>query len=85
MTTEDLLGWLTECGYSNLRVLPDDTIVGTHDLIYTRGLCIGLDAWGYEDRYCYPDRQRATEACNALTSGDDKPIEGYVAERHRPE
>lgn len=67
--------------YQNLRELEDGTIVGTVDLLYTRALVIGLDAYSWDRRYCYADRGLATQACAALTHGDAEPLPGYVALR----
>jgi hypothetical protein len=78
-----LLEFLKDNGYRDLKVLPDDVIVGTLDLMFTRGLVIDLDWEGWGKRYCYEDREQATLACNTLQSGDDEPMVGYVASRSR--
>lgn len=80
---QSLLDFLKENGYRDLKVLSDDVIVGTIDLLFTRGLVIDLDWEGWGKRYCYEDRFQATLACNALQSGDDEPMSGYVATRTR--
>jgi hypothetical protein len=77
----ELAGWLAQNGYDNVRVLADGTIVGTTRLLFTTGLCVGLDRWGWERRYCYEDRQLAAKACEAMQSGDDEPLPGWVARR----
>lgn len=78
-----LLAFLVENGYQDLRVLDDGTIVGTIELLFTRGLCVDLDKWGVGHRYCFEDRALASQACAALESGDDLPLAGFVASRHR--
>ena len=80
---QSLLSFLKENGYRDLRVLPDDVVVGTIDLLFTRGLVVDLDWEGWGKRYCYEDRFQATLACNALQSVDDEPLVGYVATRSR--
>ena len=70
------------CGtYASVHRLPDGTIVGTADLLYTRAVLMDLDACGYGRRYCYRDRELATRACLALQSGDDEPLPGFVSRR----
>ena len=83
MADPEFTAWLEAEGYHNVRELPDGTIAATRDLLYTRALVIDLDRWGYAHRYCYEDRSLADQACLALTSGDDAPLSGFVAERHR--
>lgn len=75
-----LLDMLAE-SYQNVRTLEDGTIVATLELLYTRSLVVDLGWWGWGHRYCYPDRTRATLACAAMRTGDDSPLDGYVAER----
>lgn len=81
--SDEFFQWLSDQGYKNLRQLGDGTIVGTLDLLFTRGLCVDLDRWGYGSRYCYEQRDMAVRACEALKSGDDTPMAGFIAERHR--
>lgn len=83
MDNQELIEHLKVDGYTNLRQLADGCIVGTIDLMYTRGVCIGLNEWSWERRYCYQDRGMATVACNALMSEDDEPLAGYVAMRSK--
>jgi len=78
----EMLEHLKDSHYKDLRVLPDGTIIGTIDLMFTRGLVVDLDWNGWGHRYCYKDRSLATVACLALQTGDDQPIPGFVAERH---
>ena len=85
MTNEELVAEITRVGdgtYKDVRMLDDGTIVGTVDLLYTRGVMTDMDLNGYGHRYCYEDRKLATIAARALVTGDDKPIPGYIAERH---
>lgn len=79
-TDDEMMAFLAMQGYSNVRKV-EGGFIGLTPLIYTTGLCIGLDAWGYEERYCYGDRFLAERACNAMKSVDDEPMTGYVAKR----
>jgi hypothetical protein len=82
---EQLVAEVIELGdgsYKDVHMLEDGTIICTHDLAFTRSLIVDLDRWGWGHRYCYEDRALATKACAALKTGDDKPLEGYIAERY---
>ena len=79
-----LLAFLDDNGYQDLRVLADGSIVGTVDLLFTRAVCMDLDWWGVGQRWCYEDRALARQACQALVSGNDTPLAGFVASRQRP-
>lgn len=57
---DKLLAELEANGYHTVAVI-GDKIVGLHDYITTRGIVVGLDAIGYERRYCYQNRQEAAE------------------------
>lgn len=77
---EELLEWLAEEGYRNLRVLDDGTICGTIDLMYTRALFIDLTFHGWDKRFCFKDRLRAELELKLLKTIDDEPT-GYVTKR----
>lgn len=81
MSLEKTLSILYDNGYDNIRVLDDGTIIATIELLYTRAVVIDLNDFGYDKRYCYSDRELATAACLALTSGDETPLAGFVATR----
>lgn len=83
MTAEEqeLLEFLQDNGYQGLRLLPDGTIIGTLELMFTRSLCVDIDRYGWAYRFCYEDRELATRACATLKSGDHAPLPGYVATR----
>ncbi len=69
--------------YFNVRVLEDGTVIANLRLMYTTALCVDLNPYGFEERYCYPDPNQAVAACNSLRSGDDKPLDGFIASRGR--
>lgn len=77
----ELLKHLREDGYRQLRVLEDGTVVGVGALMFTTALYIGLTGISWERRYCYPSITLALDALMALKTGDDFPLEGYVAKR----
>jgi hypothetical protein len=59
---QQLLQTLSKSGYTHVRRL-GNTYVGLLKFSYTVGLVIGLDAIGYERRYCY---EHADDAIRAL-------------------
>lgn len=77
---QELIEFLREQGYENLRELPDETVVGTLELMYTRAICIGLNRWSWEKRFCFENKELALEELAKLTTGDDEPT-GYIARR----
>lgn len=48
--------------YEALRRLPDGRICGVHRLLYHWTLHIGIDWFGYSDRYCFATAELALEA-----------------------
>lgn len=79
---DDMKSLLEANGYFNIRHVDGGWIANLR-LLYTTALCIDLDEWGYESRYCYGDKFLAERACNELKSIDDEPLPGYVAKRVR--
>jgi hypothetical protein len=77
---EELVEFVKLSGYENVRVLEDETIVGTLDLLFTRAIFMGLDRTGWEKRFCFEDRSRADSEVMKLQTGDDEPT-GWVARR----
>lgn len=40
-------------GYIALRTLPDGRVAGVRRLLFHYTMHVGIDEWGYEERYCY--------------------------------
>lgn len=57
--TDELLATLRENGYTDVKVL-NGKVCGLHDYITTRGICVGLDEFSVQYRYCYQNRQEAS-------------------------
>lgn len=72
--------YLLKQGYLKVKHIPGGYIA-VMSLLYTWALCIDLDQWGYERRYCYEDRALALSAFEAMTNIDDEPLSGYVSKR----
>jgi hypothetical protein len=53
--TPELEKALTEDGYTHLREI-NGLICGLYRYIFTIGLVVGLDEYGYKYRYCYENR-----------------------------
>lgn len=56
-----LVEFLEENGYTNIRVIAGK-YCGLCRFIYTTGLVVGLNAAGYERRYCYENFADAASA-----------------------
>jgi hypothetical protein len=68
--------------YVAYRVLPDGSLALLVDLAFTRAICLGATEMSpfTTNRYCYADRNKATELFQKLQSEDDI-LEGYTATR----
>lgn len=78
---DDLIAFLQKNGYQDVRVLENGTVIGTVELMFTRGLCVGLSWDSWEARYCYEDRTLATRAALEMVDDDEPPLAGYIATR----
>lgn len=63
-----LINNLEQEGYFNLREV-DGKMCGLYRFLFTTGLVVGIDAYGYQGRYCY---STTLEARDALTHWDGK-------------
>lgn len=75
----DLEQWLRD-QYPMVRKLPDGSYAALMPLMYTTSVILGCTRWGYGSRFCFEERERATEVLNALQSEDDQPT-GWIARR----
>jgi len=81
MTDYQLLEEITNSGdYIEVKQLADGTIVGLGNLLFTRAIYVDMDLYGWGKRFCFEDRQLATEQFRQLASGDSEPV-GWVARR----
>ncbi len=67
-------------GYSDPKQLKDGTWIALVPLMFTTGLCMGLDLLGWSKRYCFEEEDKAQEEYEKLKSFDDVP-EGWIAKR----
>lgn len=79
-SNETLVAYLATQGYTHVRVLPDGTIAGLVELMFTTGLCMGLNETSWQKRYCFEQRSDAMDALQGLTSLTDEPS-GWIARR----
>lgn len=66
--------------YLKVRVLADGSIAALHDLMFTRSIMLGCTRDGWGSRFCFEDRQLATQRFAELVSEDDVPA-GHIAVR----
>lgn len=76
---ENLIRYLRS-QYLDVRVLPDGSIAALYDLIFTRAILLGCTRESFSARYCFEDRNLATQRFHELQTEDDIP-EGYTAIR----
>lgn len=58
---------------TGLRILPNGEVAGVLPFVFTHGLLVGLDPWGYRLRYCYALHYQAMQALASWKKGDDPP------------
>jgi hypothetical protein len=66
--------------YLMVRMLADGSVAGLQRLAYTTAICLGMNRTGWSDRFCFEDRELATQRFGELQSEDDVP-EGFIAQR----
>lgn len=66
---EQLVAKLNEDGYTHVLKMPDGSLAGLYQMLFTTGLFCGLDAYGWQRRYCY---ERHQDAINALLAWDGR-------------
>lgn len=71
---------MLERDYMHVRLLADGVWIGLIEMLYTTALCVGLDRYGYERRYCYEDGHIAFLELQKMQSGRDVP-RGWIAAR----
>ncbi len=74
--TRDLL----DMGYSAAKRLPDGSYAALCRLITTNAICLGVDATGWERRFCYQDTAQCLHEWTALQTRADTPA-GWIARR----
>ena len=69
----ELLAFLMEQGYSDMRLVPGLGVCGLHRYLYTCGIVVGLTAVSYSGRYCYASVQEAMGSFAAWDGQGDPP------------
>jgi len=72
--------YFSEMGYTQPRQLRDGTWVALLQLMFTTGICVGLDRAGYARRYCFDDIEKCLTEYQKLQSINDEP-KGWIAKR----
>jgi hypothetical protein len=76
----ELVAFIRQQGYSDVRLLPDGSVAAICELLYTRAIHLGCDRWGWSHRYCFADRELAAQRFAELQGEDDVPA-GHIARR----
>jgi hypothetical protein len=64
---------LLKDGYFSLIEIPGKGLCGLFRFIYTTGLCIGLNEYSYEGRYCFKNGLEALHSLNQWDGTGDPP------------
>ncbi len=91
-TTSSKAPWewaLIEMGYETPTLLSTGEIAAGRRMLYTYGLFVGMNAWGYRTRFCYPNREEALKALAGYTGKNDPPgpwikEKGFNRELNKP-
>lgn len=68
---------LRESGMVHARQLPDGRWIGVMRFLFTHGLCVDCDEYGYTGRYCYQSEGEALIAFATYTGAGD-PVGDWV-------
>lgn len=60
-------------GYNPVRALPTGQVIGVADMLFTTGLFVGIDEYGYSHRFCYATRSQAEQALREWDGTGDPP------------
>lgn len=80
----ELMEELMQNGYSIIMRVPGRGVCAVIRMVYTVGLCYGLDKTGYRGRYCYETLQEAISAL-ALWDGTGDPPGDWIKHKGRVE
>lgn len=83
MQTACTEAFFLELGYVAVRQLPDGRWIGVQKFLYTTGLCVGLDEFGYAHRYCYARTMDALLDAVNWDGTDDPPGPWIKLKGHR--
>jgi hypothetical protein len=85
-TYNEILNYLINAGFKNLREIPNKGICGLHSMLFTTGLMINLqplDFQIYEGRYCFHTFQAA--AALEQWNGQNDPPGNWIKYKGRTE
>lgn len=71
-------------GFELYKQLPDGTIIGVRNLMYTRAIFWDCEMMGQAKRFCYKDFDLADAQFHLIQNSDIEPT-GWIATRPEPE
>lgn len=74
-TTEQIAELCRDMGYSEVRTI-NGLICGILPYVFTWGLCVGVNEYGLQYRYCYKDRADAVDAIRTWGGDPEVPPTG---------
>ena len=72
MEENALIKYLEADGFYSIKRLATGELAGLMKYMFTTGIVVGLNEYGYRIRFCYPEEEKANEAF-ASYSGDSFP------------
>lgn len=67
------LAWVEALGYRQPRQIPGVGICAIRPFLFTGGLVVGIDQFGYYGRYCYASLTEAILAIETWSGNGDPP------------
>lgn len=83
MTNEELAAEVMRLGdgsYLEVKVLEDGSVAAIGNLLFTRAIYLGCNLYGWTRRFCFDDRELASQEFAKLKSEEDEP-QGFIARR----
>lgn len=84
MSDEEVIGFLTERKFTNIRKLEDGSFVGCLKLFSTISVCTDIgQCTAYAYRWCFVDPKEAEDFCNSIKEFDEVPVNRSSLRGHR--
>lgn len=68
-------------GYYPVRLMPTGEVCGIQRQMYTVGLFVGIDTYGYRTRFCFPEFDSALRALMEWDGVGDNPPGPWIKEK----
>ena len=77
---QNLYKFLKMQGYYQIRMLDDGRVICLSDFMFTTGIIVDINRYGYSHRYCYKHRNDAIASIQKWDGKEDT-LKGWVAKK----